>query len=71
MGLASALDTFCGQSFGAGQYHMLGIHMQRSMLLVTVISVFLAIIWANTEPLLVAMHQDMAISKKAGSFAVS
>ena len=32
LGLATALDTFCGQSNGAGQYHMLGIHMQRSML---------------------------------------
>ncbi|BBN67956.1 MATE efflux family protein [Prunus dulcis] len=26
------LDTFCGQSYGAKQYHMLGIHMQRAML---------------------------------------
>ncbi|KAJ1437822.1 Multi antimicrobial extrusion protein [Sesbania bispinosa] len=69
MGLASALDTFCGQSFGAGQYHILGIHMQRSMLVVIMISVFLAIIWANTEPILVAMQQDKAISKEAGSYA--
>ncbi|KAK7358168.1 hypothetical protein VNO77_00092 [Canavalia gladiata] len=69
MGLAAALDTFCGQSFGAGQYHMLGIHMQRSMLVVSVMSVFLAIIWANTEPILNAMHQDKAISKEAGSYA--
>ncbi|KAJ1394212.1 Multi antimicrobial extrusion protein [Sesbania bispinosa] len=69
MGLASALDTFCGQSFGAGQYHILGIHMQRSMLVVIMISVFLAIIWANTEPILVAMQQDKAISKEAGPYA--
>lgn len=69
MGLASALDTFCGQSYGAGQYHMLGIHMQRSMLVVLIVSVFLAIIWANTEPILVAMHQDKAISREAGSYA--
>lgn len=69
MGLASALDTFCGQSNGAKQYHMLGIHMQRSMLVVLIASVFLAIIWANTESILVAMHQDKAISKEAGSYA--
>ncbi|KAK7251709.1 hypothetical protein RIF29_35136 [Crotalaria pallida] len=70
MGLASALDTFCGQSYGAGQYHMLGIHTQRSMLVVSLISVFLAIIWANTEPILLALHQDKAISKEAGSYAL-
>ncbi|KAI5382590.1 Protein DETOXIFICATION 16, variant 2, partial [Lathyrus oleraceus] len=70
MGIASALDTFCGQSNGAGQYHMLGIHMQRSMLVVSIVSVFLAIIWANTESILVAIHQDKAISKEAGSYAL-
>lgn len=69
MGIASALDTFCGQSNGAGQFHMLGIYMQRSMLVVSIVSVFLSIIWANTESILVFMHQDKAISKEAGSYA--
>ncbi|XP_054794061.1 protein DETOXIFICATION 16-like [Prosopis cineraria] len=69
MGLASALDTFCGQSYGAGQHHMLGIHMQRSTLVLSLSSVLLAIIWANTEPILVAMKQDKLISKEAGSYA--
>ncbi|XP_027917735.1 protein DETOXIFICATION 16-like isoform X1 [Vigna unguiculata] len=69
MGLATALDTFCGQSNGAGQYHMLGIYMQRSMLVVLSMSVFIAMIWANTEPILKAMHQDKVISEEAGSYA--
>ncbi|KAI9101556.1 hypothetical protein K1719_023800 [Acacia pycnantha] len=69
MGLACALDTLCGQSYGAGQFHMLGIHMQRSILVLSLSSVFLAIIWANTEPILVAMKQDKLISKQAGSYA--
>lgn len=47
---------------------MLGIHMQRSMLVVLMMSVFLSIIWYNTEPILKAMHQDKAISKEAGSY---
>lgn len=70
MGLASALDTLCGQSFGAGRYHMLGVHTQRAMLVLSVTSFFLAIIWANTEPILVAMHQDHAIAKEAGRYAL-
>ncbi|KAI9101570.1 hypothetical protein K1719_023814 [Acacia pycnantha] len=69
MGLASALDTLCGQSYGAGQFHMLGIHMQRSILVLSLSSVFLAVIWANTEPILVAMKQDKLMSKEAGSYA--
>ncbi|XP_015957370.1 protein DETOXIFICATION 16 [Arachis duranensis] len=68
-GLTGALDTFCGQSNGAGQYQMLGIHLQRSMLVVSVVSVFVAIIWANTEPILIAMRQDKAIANQAGKYA--
>lgn len=69
MGMASALDTLCGQSFGAKQYHLLGIHMQRAMVVLLVVSVFLAIIWANTKPILIAMHQNHEISEEAGTYA--
>ncbi|KAK4369360.1 hypothetical protein RND71_013152 [Anisodus tanguticus] len=31
MGMGSALETLCSQSYGAKQYHMLSIHMQRAM----------------------------------------
>ncbi|KAI3796525.1 hypothetical protein L1987_39198 [Smallanthus sonchifolius] len=30
LGMSSATETLCGQSFGAGQHHMMGIHLQRS-----------------------------------------
>ncbi|MBA0685237.1 hypothetical protein Goari_012910, partial [Gossypium aridum] len=33
LGMATALDTLFGQSYGAKQYSMLGIHMQRAMLI--------------------------------------
>lgn len=69
VGLASALDTLCGQSYGAKQYHMLGIHMQRGMFVLLLISLPLALIWANTESLLAAAHQDSEISKEAGLYA--
>ncbi|KAK9278099.1 hypothetical protein L1049_027657 [Liquidambar formosana] len=69
MGMASALDTLCGQSYGAEQYQMLGIHMQRSMLVQLLVSILLSAIWANTGPILVAMGQDPHISKEAGLFA--
>ncbi|XP_058091628.1 protein DETOXIFICATION 16-like isoform X3 [Magnolia sinica] len=36
MGMGSALDTLCGQAYGAEQYHMLGIHMQRAMVVLTI-----------------------------------
>ncbi|KAK4350874.1 hypothetical protein RND71_030187 [Anisodus tanguticus] len=33
IGMGSALETLCGQAFGAGQVHMLGVYTQRSMII--------------------------------------
>ncbi|KAJ8773215.1 hypothetical protein K2173_028392 [Erythroxylum novogranatense] len=35
LGMGSALETLCGQAFGAGQVHMLGVYMQRSWIVLT------------------------------------
>lgn len=69
MGMASGLDTLCGQSFGAKQYHMLGIHMQRAMIVQLLISIPLAVIWANTGHILKFLGQDPLISQEAGVYA--
>ncbi|MBA0559306.1 hypothetical protein Golob_016273 [Gossypium lobatum] len=67
--MATALDTLCGQSYGAKQYSMLGIHMQRAMLILVIVSIPLAIIWINTTPILLFFGQDYEISMAAGEYA--
>ncbi|XP_048139180.1 protein DETOXIFICATION 16-like [Rhodamnia argentea] len=69
MGMASALDTFCGQSYGARQFHMLGIHMQRAMFILLLVSIPLACIWANTRIILEAVGQQSDIAVEAGKYA--
>ncbi|XP_010251826.1 PREDICTED: protein DETOXIFICATION 16-like [Nelumbo nucifera] len=69
LGMGSALDTLCGQSYGAKQYHMLGIHMQRAMFVLLVVSVPLAFILFNTSTFLLAVGQDPDISAEAGLYA--
>ncbi|CAJ1952037.1 unnamed protein product [Sphenostylis stenocarpa] len=69
IGMASALDTFCGQSYGAKQYHMLGIHLQRAMFVLMTVNIPLAVIWANTRPILIFFGQDPEIAAEAGSYA--
>ncbi|KEH26961.1 MATE efflux family protein [Medicago truncatula] len=69
MGVSSALDTFCGQAYGAKQYHMVGIYTQRAMLVTTLVSIPLSIIWAYLEPILVILHQDQTIAAQAQLFA--
>ncbi|WJX25604.1 Protein DETOXIFICATION 16 [Trifolium repens] len=68
-GMASALDTLCGQSYGAKQYRMLGIHMQRAMFILMITAIPLAIIWANTSSILIFLGQDPEISTEAGNYA--
>lgn len=69
MGMSSALDTFCGQAYGAKQYHMVGIYTQRAMLATTLVSIPLSIILAYLKPILILLHQDKAIASQAQLFA--
>ncbi|XP_058091623.1 protein DETOXIFICATION 16-like isoform X4 [Magnolia sinica] len=69
MGMGSALDTLCGQAYGAKQYHMLGIHMQRAMIVLAIVSIPISFIWAYTGQILVALGQDPMISMEAGLYA--
>ncbi|PWA37017.1 multi antimicrobial extrusion protein [Artemisia annua] len=69
IGMGSALDTFCGQSYGAKEYHLLGIHMQRAMIVLLSTCIPLAFIWANAATLLVFLGQDPEISAEAGLYA--
>ncbi|KAI5441542.1 protein DETOXIFICATION 16 isoform X2 [Lathyrus oleraceus] len=68
-GMASALDTLCGQSYGAKQYRMLGVHTQRAMFILMMAAIPLAIIWANTRSILIFLGQDPEISTEAGNYA--
>uniref|UniRef100_A0A0D9XNM1 Protein DETOXIFICATION n=1 Tax=Leersia perrieri TaxID=77586 RepID=A0A0D9XNM1_9ORYZ len=66
LGMASALETLCGQSYGAKQYHMLGIYLQRSWIVLFCCAVLLTPIYIFTTPLLIALGQDPKISAMAG-----
>uniref|UniRef100_A0A0A9F185 Protein DETOXIFICATION n=1 Tax=Arundo donax TaxID=35708 RepID=A0A0A9F185_ARUDO len=69
LGMASALDTLCGQAFGARQYHLLGIYKQRAMLLLTLASIPLAVVWFYTGDILLLFGQDTDIAAEAGTLA--
>lgn len=69
LGMASALETICGQSYGAEQYEMVGIHTQRAMVLLLLISIPISVIWSFTEPILVALGQNHDIAAEAAPYA--
>ncbi|XP_059072596.1 protein DETOXIFICATION 16 isoform X1 [Cryptomeria japonica] len=69
MGMGSALETLCGQAYGAKQYHLLGIHVQRAIFTLFCVSIPLAVVWAYMGNILIAFGQNPLISFEAGKFA--
>ncbi|XP_051126678.1 protein DETOXIFICATION 12-like [Andrographis paniculata] len=69
-GMASALETLCGQAYGAAQYKKLGIFTYGAILCLFVVCVPLSLLFFFTEKLLVWTGQDPEISAGAGEFAI-
>ncbi|KAH7674577.1 Multi antimicrobial extrusion protein [Dioscorea alata] len=69
LGMGTALDTLCGQAYGAKQYHLLGIYLQRTMLLNAIVSIPLSLILAFAGKILHATGQDKEISMAAELYA--
>ncbi|KAH7682661.1 multidrug resistance protein MATE family protein [Dioscorea alata] len=69
LGMGSALDTLCGQAYGAKQYRSLGVHMQRAMIVLLFVSIPLSFLWAFTGEILMILGQNAEISAAAGLYA--
>ncbi|TKY51329.1 TRANSPARENT TESTA protein 12 [Spatholobus suberectus] len=70
LGMGSATETLCGQAFGAGQVHLLGVYMQRSWVILFVTSILLLPIYIFAAPILKLLGQQKDIADLAGSFAI-
>ena len=67
--MASALQTLCGQAFGAKKYHMLGIYMQRAWIVLFLIAVLTLPIFLFASPILRLMGQAAAVAELTGVVA--
>lgn len=68
-GMAGALDTLCGQAFGARQHRLLGIYKQRAMLVLALACLPIATAWAFAEQILLFIGQDRDVAAEAGAYA--
>ncbi|KAI4369879.1 hypothetical protein MLD38_018276 [Melastoma candidum] len=69
-GMGSALETLCGQAFGAGQIHMLGVYMQRSWIILFGTCFALLPMYIYATPLLKLLGQEDDIAEIAGRFTL-
>ncbi|XP_078156819.1 protein DETOXIFICATION 27-like [Carex rostrata] len=70
LGMASALETLCGQAYGAKKYHMLGVYLQRSWIVLFLFAVMLLPIYIYTTPLLKLCGQSENLAEMAGKITI-
>ncbi|RHN50718.1 putative multi antimicrobial extrusion protein [Medicago truncatula] len=70
LGMASALETLCGQAYGAKQYSMLGVYLQRSWIVLFSTTILLLPLYIFTTPILEAFGQDKKIAQVAGTISL-
>ncbi|KAE8678286.1 Detoxifying efflux carrier 35 isoform 3 [Hibiscus syriacus] len=70
LGMGSALETLCGQAFGAGQIHLLGVYMQRSWIILLASCFIILPIYLFATPILKILGQEEKIAELAGEFTI-
>lgn len=68
VGLGTALETLCGQAFGAKRYHLLGKYLQAAVVTQVLVGIAIGIVWWNMYTLLIWVGQDPDIAKMAGLY---
>ncbi|XP_051143437.1 protein DETOXIFICATION 35-like [Andrographis paniculata] len=70
LGMGSALETLCGQAFGAGQVHLLGVYMQRSIIVLFGTCLLILPVYIFATPILKLIGQPNEIAELAGLYTL-
>lgn len=68
LGMGSAVETLCGQAYGANKYEMLGIYLQRSAVLLTLTGILMTVLYVFSRPILIFLGQSPDIASSAAVF---
>ena len=66
LGMASALETLCGQAFGAKKHYMLGVYLQRSWIVLSLCCVLLLPLYLFASPVLKLLGQPKEMAELCG-----
>lgn len=67
-GIATALDTLCPQAYGAGNYELVSLHVQRVTLVSLLLFVPFAFLWWFSQPLLSLIIEDKQVVELTTQF---
>ncbi|KAA8522343.1 hypothetical protein F0562_013296 [Nyssa sinensis] len=67
-GLAMGMEPICGQAFGANRHKLLGLTLQRTVLLLLLTSIPISFLWFNMKKILLFCGQEEDIATVAQSY---
>ncbi|KAG6530123.1 protein DETOXIFICATION 27-like [Zingiber officinale] len=70
LGMASAMETLCGQAYGARKLHMLGIYLQRSWIVLFLCAVLLLPMYLFATQVLLLTGQTPELAAQAGAVSL-
>ncbi|KAL3681607.1 hypothetical protein R1sor_024563 [Riccia sorocarpa] len=68
IGLASALETLCGQAYGAKNYRLMGVYLQSSFIISTFAAFIILALWMNMATIFIAMGQVPEVARLAQKY---
>ncbi|XP_024436785.1 protein DETOXIFICATION 36 isoform X3 [Populus trichocarpa] len=68
LGMGSAVETLCGQSYGAQRFEMLGTFLQRATVVLTLTGIPLAAVYVFAKPILILLGEPTTVASAAAVF---
>ena len=68
LGMGSAVETLCGQAYGAHRYEMLGVYLQRATVVLTLTGIPMTVVYILSEPILLLLGESTAVASSAAVF---
>ncbi|CAK9166912.1 unnamed protein product [Ilex paraguariensis] len=68
LGMGSAVETLCGQAYGAHRYEMLGVYLQRATVVLTLTGLPMVIIYVLSKQILLFLGEQTAVASAAAVF---
>lgn len=68
LGMGSAVETLCGQAYGAHKHEMLGIYLQRSTVVLCLTGIPMAVIYVLSKPIMILLGEPPAVASAAATF---
>jgi MATE family multidrug resistance protein len=67
-GLSTGLDTLCAQAYGSGKLHLVGLHLQRMIYFLWLMTIPIAAVWLSSTQILLLIIPEKECARLAGLY---